>query len=83
MSEALALSPEESLDVMSELVWLSAEEQRSEQYMGTPEAPGALSQVLKESAEFLVTQGELPKAPDLSAYENALLPEAIAPIISP
>ncbi|MEL6552267.1 MAG: ABC transporter substrate-binding protein [Cyanobacteria bacterium J06621_11] len=78
MSEALALSPDESLDVMSELVWLSAEDQRSEKYMGTPAAPGALSQVLKDSAEFLVEQGELAEAPDLDAYESALLREAIA-----
>lgn len=78
MSEALALSPTESLAVMSELVWLSAEEQRSKKYMGTPTAPGELGQVLKNSAEFLITQGELPAAPDISAYEEALLQEAIA-----
>ncbi|MEO0648434.1 MAG: taurine ABC transporter substrate-binding protein, partial [Cyanobacteria bacterium J06650_10] len=59
-------------------VWLSAEDQRSEKYMGTPAAPGALSQVLKDSAEFLVEQGELAEAPDLDAYESALLREAIA-----
>ena len=78
MSEALALSPEESLEVMGELVWLSAEEQRSEKYMGTPEAPGALSQVLKDSGEFMAAQGELPSVPDLKVYEKALLREAIS-----
>ncbi|MEL6854260.1 MAG: ABC transporter substrate-binding protein [Cyanobacteria bacterium J06607_13] len=78
MSQALALSTEESLTVMNELVWLTAEEQRSEKYMGTPEAAGELSQVLKDSAEFLVEQGELPSAPELSAYEQALFSEAIS-----
>lgn len=77
MSEALALSVEESLVVMDELVWLTAEEQRTDKYMGTPEAAGALSQVLKDSAEFLVEQGELSEAPDLGAYEQALFSEAV------
>ena len=78
MSQALALSAEESLAVMNELIWISSEEQRSKQYLGTPDAPGALSQVLKDSAEFLVEQGELPSAPELPIYEQALLREAIA-----
>ena len=77
MSEALALSPEESLGLMGELIWLSSEDQRSEKYMGTPDSPGALSQVLKNSAEFLVAQGELESAPDLPAYEEALLREPL------
>ena len=77
MSEALALSPEESLSVMSELVWLTAEEQRSEKYLGTPDAPGALAQVLKESAEFMVEQGEISAAPELERYQQALFSQAI------
>lgn len=77
MSEALALSPAESRVVMDELVWLNAQEQQSEKYLGTPDAPGALSQVLKDSAEFLVEQGELDAAPALSAYQNALFTRPI------
>ena len=78
MSKALALSPEESLQVMNELVWLRAADQRTEKYLGTPETPGALSQVLKNSAEFLVAQGELAAAPELEKYEAALLSEPLA-----
>ena len=63
MSEALALSPEKSMVVMDELVWLNAKEQQLDKYMGAPAAPGALSQVLKDSADFLVEQGELSAAP--------------------
>ena len=80
MSSALALSPEESLKVMSELVWLTAEEQRSKRYLGTPDKPGALAQVLKDSAEFMVAQGEIPAAPDLASYQQALFSQAIETI---
>lgn len=78
ISSEIALSPEESLAVMDELIWLSAEEQASEQYLGTPEDPGAFSQVLKDSADFMVEQGEIPSAPDLQAYEEALFNQAVA-----
>jgi taurine transport system substrate-binding protein len=78
ISAEIGLSPEESLKVMDELVWLSAEEQASEKYLGTPDAPGAMSQVLKDSAEFMVEQGAIPSAPDLEAYKAALFNQAVA-----
>lgn len=78
ISAEIALSAEESLAVMDELVWLSAEEQASEKYLGTPAAPGALSQVLKDSAEFMVDQGEISSAPNLQTYKEALFNQAVA-----
>ncbi|MBE9060510.1 ABC transporter substrate-binding protein [cf. Phormidesmis sp. LEGE 11477] len=78
MSEEIGLSPEESLEVMNELVWVSADEQASEKYLGTPEEAGAMSQVLKDSAEFMVKQEAIPSAPDLEAYRAALFNQAVA-----
>lgn len=78
ISEEIGLSPEESLGVMNELVWLSAEEQASDKYLGTPEAPGAMSQVMKDSAEFMVEQGAISSAPDLEAYKEAMFNKAVA-----
>ena len=78
MSKEIGLTAEESLKVMDELVWVSADEQASAQYMGTPEAPGALSQVLKDSAEFMVAQEAIPSAPAINAYEAALFNQAVA-----
>ena len=77
MSEEVGLTPEESLAVMNELVWVSADEQASEKYLGTPEAPGAMAQVLKDSAEFMVKQEAIPSAPDIEAYNNALFNQAV------
>ena len=78
ISEEIGLSPEESLVVMDELVWLTAEEQASADYLGTPDAPGAMGQVLKDSAEFMVQQGAIPSAPELSVYEGAMFNKAVA-----
>jgi len=78
MSEEIGLTPEESLSVMNELVWLDADEQASAKYLGTPDAPGALSQVLKDSAEFMVAQDAIQSAPDVEAYEKALFNAPVA-----
>ena len=78
LSAELTLSPEDTLDVMNQVVWLNAEEQASAQYLGVPDAPGAMSQVLKDSAEFIVEQGDIPAAPDLEAYKEALFNQAVA-----
>lgn len=78
ISEEIALSPEESLTVMNELVWLDADEQASADYLGTPEAPGALSQVLKDSAEFMVAQDAIPSAPEVDVYQKALFNAPVA-----
>ncbi|MGD1950792.1 MAG: glycine betaine ABC transporter substrate-binding protein [Leptolyngbyaceae cyanobacterium] len=80
ISQEIGLSPEESLAVMNELVWVSADEQASSQYLGTPEEPGALGQVLKDSAEFMVAQGAIPSAPDLEAYQAAIFNKAVADV---
>ena len=80
-SEAIAgelgLTPEQSLMAMDELVWLSAEEQASAKYLGTPNQSGALAKVLKESAEFMVTQGAIEQAPDLETYQDAIYSRAV------
>ncbi len=78
ISTEIGLTPEESLSVMNELVWLDASEQASAQYLGTPDAPGEMSQVLKDSAEFMVGQKAIPSAPDVEAYQKALFNGPVA-----
>lgn len=77
ISGELGLDAEKSLAAMDELVWLSAEEQASPKYLGSAEKPGALAKVLKDSAEFMVTQGAIEVAPELEAYNSALYSDAV------
>ncbi|MEM9091536.1 MAG: ABC transporter substrate-binding protein [Cyanobacteria bacterium P01_F01_bin.53] len=68
----IKLSPEVSLAIMNELIWLDASQQAEAQYMGTPEEPGAIAQVLQNSAEFMEGQNAIPNAPELETFQAAL-----------
>lgn len=77
LSNELGLTPEQSRVAMDELIWLSADEQASAKYLGNSDLSGALAKVLKESAEFMVSQGAIPQAPDLNAYNDAIYSTAV------
>lgn len=77
IAPAISLSPEASLSAMSQLVWLSATEQTSKDYMGTPDSPGNLGQILRDSAEFMVGQNALPPAPPLETFQAGLFNQAL------
>ncbi len=72
ISSELGLSPEESKLAIEKLIWLTSEEQADPKYLGTPEQPGAFAQVLKDSADFMVTQKTIKSAPDLKTYESII-----------
>lgn len=68
----LGISPEESLQAMNKLIWLTSDEQADAQYLGTPDNVGNFAQVLEESAKFMVAQNNISSAPDLQAYQSAI-----------
>ena len=72
ISKELGLSPEESLQAMNKLIWLTSEEQADSQYLGKPGDAGNFSKVLEESAQFMVTQKTISSAPELKTYQSAI-----------
>jgi taurine transport system substrate-binding protein len=66
----LGITPEESKTAMSEIIWLDSTEQKDAKYLGTPEKPGEFANVLKNSADFMVTQKSIPSAPELTTYQQ-------------
>ena len=72
ISTELGISPEESLQAMNKLIWLTSEEQADAQYLGTPDQVGNFAGVLKESAQFMVTQNTIASAPNLEKYQSAI-----------
>ncbi|MDJ0634606.1 MAG: ABC transporter substrate-binding protein [Xenococcaceae cyanobacterium MO_188.B29] len=72
ISTELGISPEESLQAMNKLIWLTSEEQADAQYLGTPDRVGNFAGVLKESAQFMVTQNTIASAPELEKYQSAI-----------
>jgi len=71
LSRELELSPEESLKVMRQIIWLDSSQQKK--YLGESGQTGELARVLKETGDFMVTQKAIPSAPDLNTYQRALL----------
>jgi len=81
-SEAVArqlnITPEEALAQMKELILLDATEQAGADYLGTPDAPGALAENLMSAAEFLKTQGSVEGVKTLEDYQAGLANSFVA-----
>ncbi|HEY9647591.1 MAG TPA: aliphatic sulfonate ABC transporter substrate-binding protein [Chroococcidiopsis sp.] len=78
LAAELGLTPEESLAVANELVWLDSSEQSGADYLGKPGSPGAFAEVLKASADFMKAQGTISATPDLAVFKDAIYSAAIA-----
>jgi taurine transport system substrate-binding protein len=74
----LGLLPQESLQVMKELVWLNSSEQAHEKYLGAVDKPGQFAQVLQESATFMKKQGALPSVPDVAIFQEGIYKDGLA-----
>jgi taurine transport system substrate-binding protein len=74
----LGISPDESLQVMKQLVWLSSAEQADEKYLGSAEKPGAFANVLKDSAAFMKAQGSISEVPDLEVFKSGIYSGGLA-----
>ncbi|MBD3885016.1 ABC transporter substrate-binding protein [Phormidium tenue FACHB-886] len=77
IASELGISPEESKVAMSEIIWLDSTEQKDAKYLGTAGQPSEFAKILKDSAEFMVTQKSIPSAPDLTAYEKSIYTQAL------
>ena len=82
VSQEVGLTKETSLSIMNEMIWLDTQQQTEAAYLGTPEQPGALTQVLKDSAEFMFNQGALPDAPGLETFEKAIYHQGVTDAIA-
>lgn len=72
LAKELGLTPEEALASSKGIIWLTSTEQADPKYLGTSDKPGAFAQVLKDSADFLVTQKAIDKAADLATFQQHL-----------
>lgn len=70
----LSITPEEAKVQAAGLIWLTAAEQISPAYFGTTDAPGALGAAFKTTADFLVEQKVLDRAPDLAVFQAGANP---------
>lgn len=71
----LNVSKEDAQFFMDQLIWLNAEEQASEEYLGTEDKKGKFAEALKNTADFLKTQNAIESVPELEAFEDAIAPQ--------
>lgn len=77
LAKAIGTDAAEALKEAKELVWLSAREQLGPRYFGSSQKKGDLARTLKSTADFLVAQKAIDRAPDLAAFEQAIDPSFI------
>lgn len=77
IAKELGITKDEAKKQMSEVIWLSREDQLSNKYLGTSSSKGQFIKVLEDTGNFLVEQKSLEKAPETSAVEAAVNPEFI------
>ncbi len=70
IAKELGITPEDATAQAAGLIWLTAAEQLAPEYFGTKDAPGALGQAFKTTADFLVTQKVIDSAPELSVFQQ-------------
>jgi taurine transport system substrate-binding protein len=74
----LNLTADEALAQMKDLILLDASEQAGPDYLGTPDAPGALAENLESAAQFLKTQGSVDAVPALATFQAGLANQYVA-----
>jgi taurine transport system substrate-binding protein len=72
------ISPEEAEREMRTLVWVGGREQLSGAYLGTSAKRGKFAKVLKDTADFLVSQKTIKSAPSEASFEKAITPAYLA-----
>lgn len=72
LAQGLNIDKAEALQQTNELIWLSAQDQIGDKYFGSSSKKGNLAQILKETADFLVEQKAIEKAPDLETFEKGI-----------
>lgn len=78
VSEEFGITAEEAARQMDSLVWLNASEQIAAEYLGTPDAVGALADVFLATGRFLYDQGTLQAEPTRDTFVDAINPEYAA-----
>lgn len=72
MAAELGITPEAAQEQIKGLVFLTAEEQQSETYLGTPDQPGDFAQGLLKAAEFLKSQQKIEAVPSVETLQAGI-----------
>jgi taurine transport system substrate-binding protein len=68
----LGISADEAAEQLTQGVFLDPADEASDEWLGTPGKPGNLAANLQDAGKFLVNQNQIPEAPALKAYQDAI-----------
>ncbi|MEY8352096.1 ABC transporter substrate-binding protein [Lachnospiraceae bacterium 54-53] len=74
VAEWEGITEESARGQIDDNIWVSGEEQLSEDYLGTDDRKGKLAATLKTIADFHQAQGNISQAPDEKSMEDAIDP---------
>lgn len=77
VADPLGITSEDALAQMQGSIWLTAEEEVSDEYMGTSETAGDFSKVMKETSDFLLGQGSITESPSQDEFDAFINPQYI------
>lgn len=72
VSHQLGISTDDAAEQLTQGVFLDPADEASEEWLGTPGKPGNLAANLHDAGRFLVGQNQIPEAPALKAYQDAI-----------
>ncbi|WP_256756691.1 aliphatic sulfonate ABC transporter substrate-binding protein [Cohnella sp. WQ 127256] len=77
LAAVLSTDEKDALAQTKQLVWLTSEEQRDAKYLGSKKDESGFADVLLQTAQFLVDQKQIPAAPELKVFQDAVRQEAL------
>ncbi|MDR2612177.1 MAG: ABC transporter substrate-binding protein [Deltaproteobacteria bacterium] len=75
LASELGLPEEETRSVISQIIVLDAADQKDPRYLGTSSSPGALAQLLKDTADFLLADKAIRVSPPREFFTPLILTE--------
>ena len=70
IAEVIGITPDEAKAQAAGFIYPNGQQQLSDDYFGADGESGNIATILKQSADFLVEQGSIDAAPELSAFEE-------------
>lgn len=78
----LGLSEENALKQMEEIVWITAENQLSDRYLGSTKRKGRMVQTLMDTAQFLQHNGAIDNAGNFDVFNKAVNPAFVEAVVN-
>ncbi|MDR1079630.1 MAG: ABC transporter substrate-binding protein [Deltaproteobacteria bacterium] len=75
LARELGLTADETRSVISQIIVLDASDQKDPKYLGTSSRPGALAQLLKDTADFLLADKAIKVSPPAEFFKPFILTE--------